>query len=576
MPSAASLTGVMCRILLLTSVAYDDTNQITVEFSTPRFVAPRSMFFCFTTTSITITIDSIQVLRLTEGGTIFKTNETTHVAQSDDFTTSEFFAYGTGALDPLEVSTVYEVLGTDPYYGGSFKLQRYDDLIVDQQGISIRGLVEFPLDPASPPGGGPQMGNCFLLTGAWKANTRYQMTVQVTNPPPPAAVEVPFPPPPPQRSPPPSPHANTPAPPLPPSPNPPPGPQYMLYSNNATPILWVAPITYDTAVYGSGSAAVSELLFSVRGNKYGAACPLRPAIVPYMGTMFDACAESRKRGLGPEGNGTSQDCLRRLRSVAALPANKGTLPFTAPPLTAYNLSSFHVTSCPASSGQVLGPRLGGECISCGLYGVAEGGTCTCPSHVLPNLVGTVACGEPVTPDGAVNSTADLPAWLCRSFTAAQAQWEAKRLLDHNIAKQYISAFTLLASPVLDQAAVYAAFQKFNATFIFDDRRPNSPTRTYGIKPNCDKCTDGSFKDVYAKAMTAVFDWHFDAMNTLRFIGYVLDQKLGLPCPALWDSSDPKEWRYGYYNQIICKPMPEGTCCGGNFNGKAVSQTVGGR
>lgn len=124
MPSAASLTGVMCRILLLTSVAYDDQNEITLEFSTPRFVAPTSMFFCFTTPNFKLSFADFNVLRLTEGGSIFSVTERTQLSPFDDLSSSQFFSYSNGDLNALEVSTVYEVLGTDPFYGGSFKLQR--------------------------------------------------------------------------------------------------------------------------------------------------------------------------------------------------------------------------------------------------------------------------------------------------------------------------------------------------------------------------------------------------------------------------------------------------------------------
>jgi hypothetical protein len=42
---------------------------------------------------------------------------------------------------------------------------RYDNLVMDQQGTSILGVADFPVDPATAPGGGAQMGNCALLTG---------------------------------------------------------------------------------------------------------------------------------------------------------------------------------------------------------------------------------------------------------------------------------------------------------------------------------------------------------------------------------------------------------------------------
>ena len=45
------------------------------------------------------------------------------------------------------------------------------------------------------------------------------------------------------------------------------------------------------------------------------------------------------------------------------------------------------------------------------------------------------------------------------------------------------------------------------------------------------------------------------------------QVLLSPCTELWNSANPKVWDYGYYDQVICKPFPAGTCCGSNFNGK---------
>ncbi len=68
------------------------------------------------------------------------------------------------------------------------------------------------------------------------------------------------------------------------------------------------------------------------------------------------------------------------------------------------------------------------------------------------------------------------------------------------------------------------------------RRPNSPTRTYGIKPVCSKC-DGkpTFPNVFRNRQQAqLFDYQFDAMNTFRLIGYILDTVVGVPCTSLWD------------------------------------------
>ncbi|KAG2489336.1 hypothetical protein HYH03_012166 [Edaphochlamys debaryana] len=504
-----------------------------------------------------------------------------------------FFTSGsTGELNPMEVSTVYEVLGTDSFYSGSYKLQRYDDLTKDQNGNSIRGVVGWqPVNPGDTEEAGlraEQTGNCFLLTGSWKANTRYQMVVRTVNTPSPDPIEVPVPPPPPAASPPPRPPSPPPRPPGPPGgwpPNPPPlatgpsppppgeavpppPPVTMFVVNNATPIMWIAPVTYtvNTLTWNTG-LTLSTLLFSIRANKYGAACPMRTPITPYMGTMFDACAESRKRGLGPPAsvNATVSECLRLLRAVANLPGNRGTVPFINPPLTPYNLTSFREAGCPAPN-TVLGPRLGGECVYCGQWGYAQGRTCVCPATILPNLVGTTACGDPISVDNTTTSVEDLPAWLCAKFTLSQKQWQEKRLVAHNVVKFYLQAFVAEASPVLDQTQVDEQWQEFNATMLFDDRRPWSPTRTRGIKPNCNKCTNGKFKNTWSQTDVPIIDFSYDAWTTFRFIGYVLDKVLNYPCKELWDSANPMEWGYGYYEKVPCTVMPTQTCCGANFEG----------
>lgn len=139
MTNAASLTGLMCRILLLSSVAYQDTNQVTLEFSTPRFLAPPSFMFCFTSTNYNLTRGDINVLSLLEGGDIFNTNE--ELVSRPPFERSTFFR-GTSDLDALEVSTVYEVLGTDGFYSQSYKLQRCARLGEGARGHGARvGIV---------------------------------------------------------------------------------------------------------------------------------------------------------------------------------------------------------------------------------------------------------------------------------------------------------------------------------------------------------------------------------------------------------------------------------------------------
>ncbi len=47
--------------------------------------------------------------------------------------------------------------------------------------------------------------------------------------------------------------------------------------------------------------------------------------------------------------------------------------------------------------------------------------------MLPNLVGDVACGQTVAPDGTVSRLGNLTAWLCSTYTTAQQQWKQVRV-----------------------------------------------------------------------------------------------------------------------------------------------------
>lgn len=67
--------------------------------------------------------------------------------------------------------------------------------------------------------------------------------------------------------------------------------------------------------------------------------------------------------------------------------------------------------------------------------------------------------------------------------------------------------------------------------------------------------------------TPLFDYHFDAMNLFRFFGYVLHEVAGVTCAALWDPDNPREWKFGYYEDILCQYWPEGTADGHNYWGK---------
>lgn len=118
------LSGVLCRILLYASVAYDTYNAITLEFSTPRFVLPTNILFCFNRPSFTFTPGDFEIAYLEQGGDIFSVSEV--LVAATPYQSWRFFTFGANAnFDAAEFGTVYDVLGTDPYYARSYTNQRW-------------------------------------------------------------------------------------------------------------------------------------------------------------------------------------------------------------------------------------------------------------------------------------------------------------------------------------------------------------------------------------------------------------------------------------------------------------------
>jgi hypothetical protein len=290
----------VCRILLYTSLAFSaKQNSITIELSTPAAAAPDGMLLCATDARYRFVREDVSVSSLLEGGDIWQLTEEEQIAPTlSDWQNAPWLQATSGqwGLQPVEVASAGDVLGTDPYYSRSFVSGRFDDLLEDQDGIPIppgtfdskataaaaaapspRSLVLPPgssaaaarqrlsetWDAARPP------GNCLLITGSWKQGRRYQLTVDIPNPPPPSG--------------------GTPAPP---------------------PSFWMGPLTYSNSSGG-------QLVYAVRGSKQGALCAPRPELRAATGPLFDACNATRSMGIavpGPAGDvGVS-----RLWSLSAL------------------------------------------------------------------------------------------------------------------------------------------------------------------------------------------------------------------------------------------------------------------
>lgn len=67
---------------------------------------------------------------------------------------------------------------------------------------------------------------------------------------------------------------------------------------------------------------------------------------------------------------------------------------------------------------------------------------------------------------------------------------------------------------------------------------------------CDAVTTVMSPDGCCMIQVQAYDDHFKAVNTFRFIGYLLDQ-VGHPCVTLWDPQEPRKWMYGQYEKNIC-------------------------
>ncbi|MEW5314831.1 MAG: hypothetical protein WDW38_006300 [Sanguina aurantia] len=508
------------------------------------------MLFCFTDLLFQFWGDQGFALEsVLQGGDIF--NQTRQQELLTPFSTFLGSAANADSIDAVEYGSISDVLGSDRYYGGSYKSQRYDDLQYDANGVDIQGMVNFTyVGQGGGASGSNPSGNCMLLTGAWLASTRYQLTFSLQNPAAPASFTY-LPPPPLPPFPPLPPLSPSGAPPPPPAASPP-GPYYK------TPTLWIAPITFSVVSEPKHTPRQS-LRFTLRGDKRGTACTPRPAIQRSTSRMFDSCAAAQFYGL-PMGSYTnSTDCSHTLANNAATLGLAHSFPFTAPPVTSEDLSynATANTSCPANSSWTS--RLGGECIACGPGAVAaQGNSCTCPPTVVVNLVGANACGASISPIGNATDAADLAVELCAQYSGMLLRWQEHLLSDKVVARLFIPAFLRQASLFMDESLLADVNATFAATLVFDARRPASPTRATGLKPNCNRCTDGMFLDAFSGDMVPVYDNHFEAMNVFRLIGFILVRVAGASCPALWDPAEPRKWMYGYYDEVVCKAFPAGS------------------
>ncbi|KAK9810019.1 hypothetical protein WJX72_003492 [[Myrmecia] bisecta] len=225
------LSGLLCRVIVYTNLTYDAVNTVTLELATPRFVDPHGMQLCMPSS---YTVDSDHGFALTslqEGGNQTSPGSDTVELIPSGAAPADVNFFSTAAEhQPMQFGTLNSTLATDRYFSRSFIIKRYDDFIQDVNGAPLQVFVAAALLNSS---ASQSSSNCFLLTGKWKAGTRYQLTWSVRNPAAPAG----------------STSATMPA-----------------------PAVWIAPLTYL-----SSSDISQGIRYIVRGDKYGLSCPLRSA-----------------------------------------------------------------------------------------------------------------------------------------------------------------------------------------------------------------------------------------------------------------------------------------------------------
>mmetsp|Transcript_8823 Transcript_8823/g.25421 ORF Transcript_8823/g.25421 Transcript_8823/m.25421 type:complete len:512 (-) Transcript_8823:93-1628(-) len=500
-----ALNTALCRVLLISSLAFNARNDITLEFSTPPYVAPSGMLFCFVSTpQLVLSPGSAYVVSLSAGGDQFNYDEQEMSSVAGE-QNADNRAPG-WPLSTVEVGTIPDLLGTDPYYAHSYNHRRYDDFVEDDEGNSLQGLV---ID--SEPEGDEQEGNCMLITGQWRANTRYEITLRIQNP--------------------------------------------VVSSQSGGLTVWMAPMTYSTA-------ELKQMAFRLRGPPYGTVCDIRAGAYGSLQArqaFFDACGVARSNSVTLPANPTELECISGLQQrLARDPALANTFPYWVHPFNApVQLPTLDDSDLECEAGQALSLRNSGECVTCSPPGniSSDGLMCTCPSNHSAFLVGQQACGGLLNPSAApVNSAAQLAQFLCAKYKEQREMMWDGRLSDRLVNAAYLDAFTQEASLLMDKSTVFMANRSMWGEFSWDERQRASPSREQGMEPNCNLCDgQGNFTNFNKQGNWHIRDVRYEAAQTFRAIGASLDMA-GFQCTELFDPRNPLQPFYGPYEDRMCEDI----------------------
>lgn len=453
--------------------------------STPTFVAPEGLVFCLATPSVSLSSATFSVSTLVQGGTQFDRDGQTIVDDSGvDLGGVSFFQTKTAIWDQsaLEFGTLYDVLANDDYFSSSYVRKRYDDL---------ESKYNTHLVPSSGTVEGPP--NCVLITGSWKANTRYALVFNLTNPQSPGGDQA--------------------------------------IKDLA---IWHAPVTY-TAIDDDHTR------YALRGLKEGQVCAPSENLALFGTDLYDSC-QVLDDVLSTQGS-DPEACLSDLKTHYendGLPGRDQYSSAVNVYLSALgmdqDIDSVDNTTC-AGENSAFSENFGGECISCGTGTVEyvsgrsssltrQPLSCSCPppDHVT-HITGSPVCGGPKSLVTQANTTRQVAASLCDFYSGKYDGLLRREVSALSVIHTYVEDFLDQGHLMMDREDMSAANETFASEYVFDERKDgSSPTRRCGIKPNCYKCDDGKFEDFSTGALVEVTDHFFDAVHVFRLIGFALHTK----------------------------------------------------
>eukprot|EP00878_Enallax_costatus_P029192 GHUV01031633.1.p1 GENE.GHUV01031633.1~~GHUV01031633.1.p1 ORF type:complete len:133 (+),score=19.71 GHUV01031633.1:149-547(+) len=120
----SAISGVLCRLLWYQSLAFDTSNLVSIEFTTPRRIAPDGQLLCFVDSGFVQQDQLVAVQSLQQGGSIWQHGDERQVVGAD-WRSSSFFV--TDASDYIALVTATDVvtaLASDPYYNTSYSSTR--------------------------------------------------------------------------------------------------------------------------------------------------------------------------------------------------------------------------------------------------------------------------------------------------------------------------------------------------------------------------------------------------------------------------------------------------------------------